>query len=48
MGLKVKAVERLLRFDKNSAGEYRYVMKPDCSAQRCEPGCDEGVLGCSR
>ena len=29
MGLKVKAVERLLRFDKNSAGEYRYVMKPE-------------------
>ena len=29
MGLKVKAVERLLKFDKNSAGEYRYVMKPE-------------------
>ena len=29
MALKVKAVERLLRFDKNSAGEYRYVMKPE-------------------
>ena len=29
MGLKVKAVERLLRFDKNSVGEYRYVMKPE-------------------
>ena len=33
MGLKVKAVERLLRFDKNSAGEYRYVMKPEVSAR---------------
>ena len=27
MALKVKAVERLLKFDKNDAGEYRYVMK---------------------
>ena len=26
MALKVKAVERLLKFDKESAGEYRYVM----------------------
>ena len=29
MALKVKAVERLLKFDKESAGEYRYVMKAD-------------------
>ena len=29
MALKVKAVERLLKFDKESAGEYRYVMKPE-------------------
>ena len=29
MALKVKAVERLLKFDKDSAGEYRYMMKPE-------------------
>ena len=29
MALKVKAVERLLKFDKNSAGVYRYVMSPE-------------------
>ena len=29
MALKVKAVERLLKFDKDSTGEYRYVMKPE-------------------
>ena len=29
MALKVKAVERLLKFDKESAGRYRYVMKPE-------------------
>ena len=29
MALKVKAVERLLKFDKESAGKYRYVMKAD-------------------
>ncbi len=29
MALRVKAVERLLKFDKDSAGEYRYVMKPE-------------------
>jgi predicted histone-like DNA-binding protein len=29
MALKVKAVERLLKFDKESAGHYRYVLKPD-------------------
>ena len=27
--MKVKAVERLVKFDKNSAGEYRYVMAPE-------------------
>ena len=27
--MKVKAVERLLKFDKESAGKYRYVMKAD-------------------
>ena len=29
MALKVKAVERLLKFDKEDAGKYRYVLKPD-------------------
>ena len=29
MALKVKAVERPLKFDKESAGKYRYVMKAD-------------------
>ena len=29
MALKVKAVERLLKFDKESVGKYRYVMKPE-------------------
>ena len=29
MALKVKAVERLLKFDKNDPGSYRYVLKPD-------------------
>ena len=29
MAMKVKAVEKLLKFDKNSAGEYRYVMSPE-------------------
>ena len=29
MGMKVKAVEKLLKFDKNSAGVYRYVMSPE-------------------
>ena len=29
MALKVKAVEKLLKFDKNSAGTYRYVMTPE-------------------
>ena len=29
MALKVKAVERLLQFDKEKAGKYRYVMKPE-------------------
>ena len=29
MAHKVKAVERLLKFDKESAGKYRYVMKAD-------------------
>ena len=27
--MKVKAVEKLLKFDKNSAGTYRYVMTPE-------------------
>ena len=27
--MKVKAVEKLLKFDKNSAGVWRYVMQPD-------------------
>ena len=27
--MKVKAVEKLLKFDKNSAGTYRYVMSPE-------------------
>ncbi|MCR5578815.1 MAG: hypothetical protein K6F74_06345 [Prevotella sp.] len=29
MALKVKAVERLIKFNKNDAGTYRYVMTPD-------------------
>ena len=29
MALKVKAVERLLKFDKEKAGKYRYVMKDE-------------------
>ncbi|MBO5593728.1 MAG: chitobiase/beta-hexosaminidase C-terminal domain-containing protein [Prevotella sp.] len=29
MALKVKADERLLKFNKETAGEYRYVMKPE-------------------
>ena len=29
MALKVKAVERLLKFDKESSSKYRYVMKVD-------------------
>jgi len=29
MALKVKAVERLLKFDKNDPGSYRYVLKPE-------------------
>ena len=68
MAMKVKAVEKLLKFDKNSAGVYRYVMSPEMysvardvlepepeegnqggrSPLGCEPGCDAGLLGCSR
>ena len=29
MALKVKAIEKLVKFDKNSAGTYRYVMAPE-------------------
>ena len=29
MALKVKAVEKLLKFDKETEGHYRYVLKPD-------------------
>ena len=29
MAMKVKAVEKLLKFDKNSAGTWRYVMSPE-------------------
>ena len=29
MAMKVKAVERLVKFNKNDAGTYRYVMQPD-------------------
>ena len=29
MALKVKAVERLLKFDKEKEGKYRYVLSPD-------------------
>ena len=32
MAMKVKAVEKLLKFDKNSAGVYRYVMAPELYA----------------
>lgn len=34
MAMKVKAVEKLLKFDKNSAGVYRYVIK---ACERKEP-----------
>ena len=33
MAMKVKAVEKLLKFDKNSAGVYRYVMSPEMYSQ---------------
>ena len=33
MALKVKAVERLLKFDKNDPGSYRYVLKPELILQ---------------
>ncbi len=33
MALKVKAVERLLKFDKESTGKYRYVV--GCHRDRC-------------
>ena len=29
MALKVKSVERLLKFDKEKEGKYHYVLKPD-------------------
>ncbi len=29
MAIKVKAVERLIKFNKNNAGTYRYVMAPE-------------------
>ena len=29
MAMKVKAVEKLLKFDKNSEGVYRYVLAPE-------------------
>ena len=29
MALKVKAIEKLVKFDKNAAGTYRYVMAPE-------------------
>ena len=29
MAIKIKAVERLLKFNKDDAGEYRYVMQPE-------------------
>jgi len=29
MALKVKSVERLLKFDKEKEGKYRYVLSPD-------------------
>ena len=29
MAMKVKAVERLVKFNKNDAGQYRYVLQPD-------------------
>ena len=34
MALKVKAVERLLKFDKNDPGSYRYVLKPELFVQK--------------
>ena len=35
MTMKVKAVEKLLKFDKNSAGTYRYVMSPEQYVRFC-------------
>jgi hypothetical protein len=29
MAMKVKAVERLVKFEKEAAGKYRYVMQPE-------------------
>ena len=34
MALKVKAVERVLKFDKEKEGKYRYVLKPDLYTSR--------------
>ena len=35
MALKVKAVERLVKFNKNEAGRYLYVMQPELYAPPC-------------
>ena len=47
MAIKVKAVERKLKFTKNEndPGVYRYVLGADGSAQWGEPWCDAGMLG---
>ena len=46
MAMKVKAVEKLLKFDKNSAGVYRYVMSPEMYSSLNQKK-DAGLLGCS-
>ena len=40
--MKVKAVEKLLKFDKNSAGVYRYVMSPEMYSSQNQGGDNGG------
>ena len=42
MALKVKAVERLLKFDKESAGKYRYVLKTENENQNGGENTNQG------
>ena len=43
MAMKVKAVEKLLKFDKNSAGVYRYVMSPEMYSSLNQKKGDQGL-----
>ena len=43
MALKVKAVERLLKFDKEKEGKYRYVLKPDLYTSLSQAALRSGV-----